>query len=241
MARGFPIVAALLGVASAVVLGAPRASTETPAAGDRAEGKEGALVQLAPIGEATGDASATTTSLDEALRRRRSVRTFAPRALTPRETSRLLWSAQGVTDAASGGRTAPSAGALHPLEVYLVAPAGVFRYSPSRHALERLTSDDRRSALAGAALGQGAVSGAGADIVLAGVVSRTAAKYGARAERYVLLEAGHAAQNVLLEAVALGLDAVPVGAFTDADVARTVGLRAGETPLYIVAVGAPVR
>jgi len=235
MARALPLVAALLGAASAVLLGAPPAATEGPSPADRAEGKEGALVMLPPL----NDASATPMALDEALRRRRSARTFAPRALTPRETSRLLWSAQGITDTASGGRTAPSAGAIHPLEVYLVAKDGVFRYAPGSHALERVASGDHRSALATAAGGQEAVREAGADLVLAGVVSKTAAKYGPRAERYVLLEAGHAAQNVLLEAVALGLDAVPVGAFTDADVARTVGLRAGETPLYIVSVGAP--
>lgn len=220
------MVAALLGAASVLLLGAPRVASE----------RGPSVVEvLPPI------ADGGTTTLDEALRRRRSVRTFSPRPLTPAEIGRLLWSAQGITDPASGGRAAPSAGAIHPLEVVVVAPEGVFRYAPSGHALQRVASGDRRGKLALAALGQDAVRGAAVDIVIVGVIGKTAAKYGARAERYVLLEAGHAAQNVLLEAVALGLDAVPIGAFTDADVAQTVGLRADESPLYILAVGAPAR
>ena len=220
------MIAALLSAASVLLLGPPRVEIER--APERTE-------LLPPLGDAG------TMTLEEALRRRRSVRTFSPRALTSAEIGRLLWSAQGITDAASGGRAAPSAGAIHPLEVLVVTPEGVFRYAPSRHALERRISGDPRAALARAALGQEAVRGAAASIVLAGNIGKTATKYGARAERFVLLEAGHAAQNVLLEAVALGLDAVPIGAFTDADVVQAVGLRADEAPLYILAVGAPAR
>lgn len=219
------MVAALLGTASVLIWGAPRVAVEVAPS---------VAVPLPSI----GDGGATMT-LDEALRRRRSVRTFSPRPLTPAETGRLLWSAQGITDPASGGRTAPSAGAIHPLEVVLVTPEGVFRYAPGGHALQRVASGDRRGTLALAALGQEAVRGAAADLVLVGVIDKMTAKYGARAERFVMMEAGHAGQNVLLEAVALGLAAVPIGAFSDADVVQAVGLRAGETPLYILAVGAP--
>jgi SagB-type dehydrogenase family enzyme len=180
-------------------------------------------------------------TLDGALARRRSIRSFASRALTPNEIGRLVWAAQGITDRSTGGRTAPSAGALYPLEVYAVLPGGVFRYAPEAHALERVSSGDRRGALARAAHGQDAVRLAPIDIVLAGVPARTARKYGARAERYMLLEAGHAAQNVLLEAVGLGLGAVPVGAFDDAEAARVVGLSQGESAVCILPVGVPVR
>jgi SagB-type dehydrogenase family enzyme len=194
---------------------------------------------LSPSREPVERGSATT--LDGALARRRSVRAFSSRGVSPQEIGRLAWAAQGITDAPSGGRTAPSAGALYPIELYVVAPEGVFHWAPEKNALERRSPDDRRAVLARAAHGQDAVRDAGIDLVLAGVPARTARKYGARAERYVLLEAGHVAQNVLLEAVALGLGAVPVGAFDDADVARAVGLAEGEEALYVVAVGSVAR
>ncbi len=194
---------------------------------------------LSPARESVERGGATT--LDGALARRRSVRTFSSRALSPQEIGRLAWAAQGITDAPSGGRTAPSAGALYPIELYVVAPEGVFHWAPEKSALERRSPDDRRAVLARAAHGQDAVRDAGIDLVLAGVPARTARKYGARAERYVLLEAGHVAQNVLLEAVALGLGAVPIGAFDDAEVARAVGLAEGEEALYVVAVGSVAR
>jgi SagB-type dehydrogenase family enzyme len=176
-------------------------------------------------------------TLDEALRHRRSTRAFSSRAVGPGLALRLCWAAQGITEPREGLRTAPSAGALYPLELYVVGRDGVSRYEPRRDALVRFGGGDRRDALARAALGQDAVRRAGVDLVLTGVVARTRAKYGARAERYVALEAGHAAQNVLLEVTALGLGAVPIGAFDDADVRRVLGAPAGETPLYVIAVG----
>lgn len=224
MPRAFPLAVALVGAVSALTLDATRNVSADPS--------DGAMVLPSVAGEGA-------MTLDSALARRRSVRSFASRALTPHEIGRLLWAAQGVTNKSSNGRTAPSAGALYPLEVYAVLPDGVFRYAPERHALERVGSGDRRGALARAAWGQDAVRRAPIDIVVAGVTERTARKYGARAERYVLLEAGHAAQNVLLEAVALGLGAVPIGAFDDGDAARVVGLAQGERALCILPVGAP--
>ena len=180
--------------------------------------------------------------LDDALARRRSVRAFSPRSLDAQTVARLLWAAQGITDP-GGHRTAPSAGALYPLELYAVEASGVFHYQPSRSPTEaplaRVREGDRRSELAAAALGQAAVSGAALDIVVTAVIARTRAKYGERAERFALLEAGHAAQNVLLEATALGLGSVPVGAFDDDAVAKVIGAPSGESVLYIVAVGEP--
>lgn len=185
--------------------------------------------------------AAGAVPLDDALRRRRSVRAFSTQPLSLEDLGRLCWAAQGITDPALGLRTAPSAGALYPLELYVVLSSGVFHYEPQGHRLKRLDDTDQRGTLARAALGQDAVRLAGADIVVTAVVSRTRAKYGDRAERYAHLEAGHAAQNVLLEATALGLGSVPIGAFDDQAVRRAIGASADETPLYILAVGHPTR
>jgi SagB-type dehydrogenase family enzyme len=177
-------------------------------------------------------------SLEEALLRRRSVREFTGVPLTRDEIGQLLWAAQGVTDG-QGRRTAPSAGALYPLEVDAVVAEGVARYLPDGHRLAWRGTADLRPALQRAALDQPQVGDAALVLVISAVPERTAARYGSRTDRYVALEAGHAAQNVLLEAVALGLGAVPVGSFDDAEVGRLLGLAAGEEPLYLVAIGRP--
>lgn len=178
-------------------------------------------------------------SLEETLAARRSVRSFTDEALTRAEIGQLLWAAQGLTDA-DGHRTAPSAGARYPLELDVVTAEGVARYVPDGHRLVRRSATDGRAALRRAALDQASVGEAPLVIVISGVVERTAARYGTeRAERYVALEAGHAAQNVLLEAVSLGLGAVPVGAFDDAEVRRVLALADGEAPLYLIPVGHP--
>lgn len=178
-------------------------------------------------------------SLEEALTRRRSVREFAAKPLPEATLGQLLWAAQGITHP-DGLRTAPSAGALYPLEVYVATATGFYHYNPRRHELERRSSTDLRPALARAALEQASIREAGAVIVFAAAVKRTAYKYGpARAPRYVFLEVGHAAQNVLLQATALGLGAVPVGAFHDADVQRALSVPKDEEPVYLVPVGYP--
>ena len=178
-------------------------------------------------------------SLEEALAARRSVRRFESTALTTRQLGQLLWAAQGVTSR-DGLRTAPSAGALHPLEAYVLTADGFFHYEPREHRLILRSERDLRDALGDSALGQETVSLAPAVFVLAGVYERTEHKYGSqRAPRYVHLEAGHAAQNLLLEAVALGLGGTPVGAFDDAAVREVLGLPPEEQPLYLVVVGVP--
>ncbi len=188
---------------------------------------------------------AGTASLDEVLAHRRSVREFSTKALTLSEISRLAWAAQGVT--ASGHRTAPSAGATYPLEIYFAAgnvenlSAGVYHYLPEQHRLEVVAKGDIREPLAEAAVSQEWLSHAPVVVVITGVLARTAARYGKRAERYANMEAGHASQNVLLEATALGLGATPVGAFDDAKVSRLLHLPAGEAPLYLIPVGTPSR
>jgi SagB-type dehydrogenase family enzyme len=180
----------------------------------------------------------SAVTVDEALAGRRSHRQFMTQPLTELEISQLLWAAQGVT-AAWGGRTAPSAGAVYPLELYLLTSDAYRRYRPEGHRIELLAAEDLRAEAVGAALHQPAVGGAAMTIVITAVCARTTHKYGSRGRRYVELEAGHAAQNVLLQAVALDLAAVPIGAFDDQRLAETLRLPSDRAPLYIVAVGRP--
>ena len=177
-------------------------------------------------------------SLEEVIASRRSVREFTEQALSWSDISQLLWSAQGITDP-SGLRTAPSAGALYPLEIYVALPDGAYHYLPHGHAMERVSERDLRQDLWQAGLRQDALRQAPAIFVIAAVYERTEAKYGDRAERYVHLEAGHAAQNMLLQAVALELGAVPIGAFSDDLVQDALGLPADHRPLYLIPVGHP--
>jgi SagB-type dehydrogenase family enzyme len=183
-------------------------------------------------------------SLEASIRERRSVREFSNRPLSLAEVGQLLWAAQGLTSR-DGGRAAPSAGALYPLELYLVAgnieslPAGLYRYQPRGHRLQHLADRDLRDALARAALGQAWVRRAPAVLVIAAVYERSERKYGQRARRYTRIETGHAAQNVYLQAVALGLGTVIVGAFDDAEVQQVLDLPEDHAPLALMPVGHP--
>lgn len=203
-----------------------------------AEGSAGSATRIVnlPPPPTTG-----AMSLQEALAHRRSVREFTQGALTLAEISQVVWAAQGVT--APERRAAPSPGATYPLEVYLVVgevknlAAGVYRYHPGPHRLELVAEGDIRMPVAEAAVGQTWISKAAMVAVIAAVFERTTAHYGKRGERYVYVEAGHAAQNLLLQATALGLGARPVGAFNDLGVSRLLLLPAGEVPLYVIPVG----
>src|SRR3990170_3156734 len=190
------------------------ASTGAASPAAATAGGTGAGMHEADVIELPPPSPVVDLSLEEVLAARRSVRDFTPEPLTVQELSQLLWAAQGLTSE-WGGRTAPSAGALYPLELYLATPEGLYHYLPEVHRVEILARDDLRSPLAAAALGQAAVADAPAVLIISGVYARTAAKYRGRAERYVQLEAGHAAQNVPLPAVALGLAAGPINAFQD--------------------------
>ncbi|RCV65693.1 Nitroreductase [Methanophagales archaeon] len=184
----------------------------------------------------------SNTSVETALSQRRSIRTYSGDALTIEEVSQLLWAAQGIT-APWGGRTAPSAGALYPIELYLVVGdvegvnKGVYRYRPEEHDLEKVTDGDIRAELADAALGQECVRDGAIAIVFTAVYERTTGKYGERGIRYAHMEAGHAAQNVYLQAVSLDLGTVAIGAFNDTKVAKIVNLGERENPLCIMPVG----
>jgi SagB-type dehydrogenase family enzyme len=181
-------------------------------------------------------------SLERAILERRTVRQFGNEPIALSQLSQLLWAAQGVT-APGGFRTAPSAGALYPLEVYVVIgrvdgmSPGTYRYRPQHHDLLKLADNDRRKAMARAALGQNWVGRCAALIVLSSVNSRTTRKYGRRGIRYVHIEVGHAAQNVLLQAHALGLGAAVVGAFDDDSVGRILDLPKDQRALYLLPVG----
>ncbi len=178
-----------------------------------------------------------TMSLEETLEKRRSRRRFLSKALTPEQLSQLLWAAQGITSKTYGLRTAPSAGATYPLELYLVTGEGLYHYNPEGHELEQVKAGDIRPQLCRAALGQDFVEKAPVNVVIAAAYERTGGAYGQRAARYIAVEAGHTAQNIHLEAVALGLGSVPVGAFSDKRVKEALSLPEEQEPLYIITVG----
>jgi SagB-type dehydrogenase family enzyme len=180
-------------------------------------------------------------SVEAALLARRSVRDFRASRLVLDEVAQLLWATQGIT--AAGLRTAPSAGALYPLEVALLAgdvsglTPGLYRYWPRSHALQPVYEGDLRARLAAAALGQSWIAEAACLVVLAAVYARSTRKYGPRGERYVHIEVGHVAQNVYLQARALALGTTMVGAFRDAEVRRLLDFAAEEAPLAILPIG----
>lgn len=181
------------------------------------------------------------TSVEEALKKRRSIRSYKNLPVTLQEVAQLLWAAQGIT-ANNGLRTAPSAGALYPLEIYLVAGniekliPGIYHYLPAKHSLQKIKDDDARIQLANAANGQESIKFAAANIVITANFSRTTKKYGNIGERFVLMEAGHVAQNIYLESVSLKLGTVSIGAFDEAQIKNILNLKE-EDPLYILPIG----
>jgi SagB-type dehydrogenase family enzyme len=182
------------------------------------------------------------TSIEKALLKRRSVRSYKDSPLTLAEVSQLLWAAQGITSP-RGLRTAPSAGALYPLEIYVIAgnvndlPDGIYNYRPLKHELVTIVKGDKRNELCNAARGQSSIRTAAAVIVFSAVYERITMKYGNRGIKYVHIETGHAAQNVFLQAVSLNLGTVVIGAFFDDVVTEVLTMPDGEQPLYIMPVG----
>lgn len=177
-------------------------------------------------------------SLEQALVERRSLREFGPTELTAATIGQLFWAGQGITDD-RGYRTAPSAGALYPLELYAITATAISHYLPEGHRIEHRSAATTSAALTDAAFGQEHVGAAPVVFAVVGVVERTEAEYGALAADFVEREAGHAAQNMLLQAAALGLAAAPVGGFDPAEVARLLVLPPGHEVLYLIPVGEP--
>ena len=181
-------------------------------------------------------------SLEAAIAARRSVRAYQPDALSLEEIGQLLWAAQGITGDRPFKRAAPSAGGRCPLEFYVCRNDGVWHYLPEGHRLELHLGGDVRPALVDAAWGQKFLAQAPVVFAVSAIFARTTSRYGERGRlRYVPMDAGHAAQNLLLQAVALGLASVPVGAFDDTAVARVLRLPGDQEPLYLLPVGRPRR
>ena len=194
-----------------------------------------------PAPETAGD-----VSVEAAIANRRSRREFGEAALSLRELGQLLWATQGITNQRFGFRSAPSAGALYPLEVFVAVgdpgveglDVGVYRYEPDGHYLSLVAPGDVQAELRAAAVDQGVVERAAIDVVITAVDERTTGKYGERGElRYVPMEAGHAGQNLYLQAESLGLSTVSIGAFGDARVRELVGAPENHRPLYVFPVG----
>ena len=181
-------------------------------------------------------------SVEHALLNRRSVRNYKNKPLTLAEISQLVWAAQGITNH-RGYRTAPSAGALYPLELYIAAgnvddlTAGIYKYLFHDHALVQTVAGDKRTELSHAALSQGSIARAPAVLLFCAVYSRITGKYGNRGIQYTFMEIGHAAQNVCLQAVAMGMGTVVIGAFRDNEVKLIANLTPDEEPTYLIPVG----
>lgn len=184
------------------------------------------------------------TSVEEALTSRRSIRSYNDRPLTLDSVSQLMWSAQGITGD-NFFRTAPSPGALYPLEVYIVVKhvtsleAGVYVYEPVSHSLRLTARGNVSDQLASASLGQSAVSRAPAVIVIAAEYERVTGKYKNRGIRYTHMEAGHVSQNIYLQCESLDLGTVAIGAFDDEKVANILKMKKSHAPLYIMPIGHP--
>lgn len=179
-------------------------------------------------------------SLEAAIAQRRSVRRYAPGDLNLEQIGQLLWAAQCITGGRAALRAAPSAGACHPLKFYTCRAGGVWHYEPRHHRLTRHLERDIRRSLADAAWDQQFVAEAPCVFAISAIFERTTRRYRERGRlRYVPMDVGHAAQNLLLQAVALELVSAPVGAFDDAAVRQVLALPGQEEPLYILPVGRP--
>ncbi|RLG72490.1 MAG: nitroreductase [Thermoprotei archaeon] len=187
-------------------------------------------------------------SLEEAIYVRRSRRSWKKDVKIPlRHVAQILWAAQGITNWEEGFRAAPSAGATYPLEVYVVVrkdgveglDKGVYHYDPYKHCLVKTLDTDVTYELMEASLGQYWVGTAPINLVIVAEYARTTRFYGDRGYRYVHMEVGHVGQNVYLQAEALGLGTVAIGAFYDNEVRRILGLSRNLAPLYIMPVGYP--
>jgi len=188
-------------------------------------------------------------SLEEAIAQRRSIRDFTPEPISQSQLSQILWATQGITDTSSRLRAVPSAGATYPLEIFIVCgrnsieqiSEGIYHYNIAHHALTRHHEGDVRLDLARAALDEEMIYHAPVDIIICALYERTTRHYGSRGERYVHIEVGHAGQNIYLQATALGLATVAIGAFYDEPVREVLRLGKQYKPLYIMPLGKPAR
>lgn len=186
-------------------------------------------------------------TLEEAIGRRRCIRSFKPVPITDRELSQILWSAQGITDPGGRKRAAPSGGALYPADLYAAVgkggvqglEAGVYHYRPQGHRLSRVGAEDRRREIASASFRQMWMADAPVLFIITLEYARITGKYGERGVRYALIEAGHIGQNIFLQCQSLGLAAGIVGAFDDREVAAAAGAARNHEPVIVMPVGRP--
>lgn len=181
----------------------------------------------------------SNVSLEEAIFARRSKRSFTKKKVKLELLGQLLWAAQGITGGQDNFRfrSSPSAGALYPMEVYVVSSEGLYHYIPEKHMIEILDERDLRGSLSNAALRQGSIKEADINFVICAVYERVMRKYKQRGRRYAHIEAGHIGQNILLQAQALGLGTVPIGAFDDQELKKVLSLPEDHEPLYIIPTG----
>ena len=186
-----------------------------------------------------------TMTLSEAISKRRSWRNYKNEPVSLEDLSHLLWTAQGITDQENKFRAAPSAGALYPLELYVVVGnitnlvPGIYHYLPDSHSLIKISDGDKRSELFGAALSQEPVAQAPATIVFTADFNRTTKKYGQKGKQFVFVEVGHAAENICLSAIALNLASITIGSFDIYTVKEIVPMADDEFPLYLLPIGKP--
>ena len=185
--------------------------------------------------------------LEKALHKRRSIRKYSDDPLSISDVSQILWAAQGITKKNRGLRTAPSAGALYPIELYIAVgkvkglSQGLYKYNPQKHTIIKVLEGDIREKLSNAALKQSCVLKGAVNIIIVGVYKRTAFKYGKRAERYVLMECGAVSQNIYLQSYALGLGTVLVGAFNDDSLKSILKISEDEYTLGIMPIGKNIK
>ena len=183
--------------------------------------------------------------VEEAIKARRTIRSFQPQPLTLAQVSQLLWAAQGITGDRDNLRAVASAGALDPIEMYMVVgdkgveglEAGIYHYLPKPHSVEVVIKGDSRDKVVEGALGQKWIATAPIVMIVTADYARTTVKYKERGIRYVHIEVGHVGQNLFLQAEAIGLGAGIVGAYSDEQIAKVLGLPSELTPLLIMPVG----
>lgn len=184
-------------------------------------------------------------SLETAIKRRRTIRSFTSEPLSLEQCSQLFWAAQGITEDRGFKRAAPSGGALYPMDIYAVVgencvkglEAGAYHYDPKGHAVSLVSKGDLRNKVAGAALSQTWMATAPLNILITAEYYRITRKYGKRGIRYAIIEAGHIGQNILLQSEAMGLGAGVVGAFNDEKVKQVINIPPNHEPLLILPVG----
>ncbi|MBW1961836.1 MAG: SagB/ThcOx family dehydrogenase [Deltaproteobacteria bacterium] len=184
-------------------------------------------------------------ALERTIKQRRTIRSFSSAPLTLKQFAQLLWAAYGTTDDRGFMRAVPSAGALYPMDIYAVVgtggietiQAGIHHYEPRKHTVVLLGRGDFRNEISKASLFQTWMAVAPLMIVITAEYDRITGRYGDRGIRYAIMESGHIAQNIFLQAEALGLGAGIVGAFNDRGVNRVMNIPSSHEPLLIMPVG----